>query len=141
VQLIERRKFKRYHSRVPLSMRVLDAFGRIKAFSMQTKDVSREGPGIELYEVQQDILSLIPFIVLKKKAIELDIKLPPTGEMIRGTGKITWYDTGSTETPYPHLRLGIFLEQMKPEDRKKWEDFVGNVAREEDGKSPKTESP
>lgn len=128
MQLIERRRFKRYISRVPFSITVLDTFGRVQTFSMQTRDVSREGLGVELYE-GQDVLSVTPSLVLEKKAVELDMELPPTGEKIRGMGRIAWYDTGSAEPPYPYLRLGIFLEQMEPEDREKWENFVENVAR------------
>ncbi|MBW2038752.1 MAG: PilZ domain-containing protein [Deltaproteobacteria bacterium] len=128
--MVKRRKFERLEVPIPLSMRLLGVFGYPPPANAETRNISLEGLSIELQEGEES-LNLIPYLVLDKKGVELDIEIPPKGERIRAIGRVIWYDFGSRETLY-YFRVGVFLEEMEIEDRKKWESFVRNIAQEED---------
>lgn len=70
---------------------------------------------------------LIPYLVLGKREVALEITLPPHDKKIRGKGKVTWYDFGSHEGSY-YFRAGIFLKEMENKDSKTWEEFVRHTA-------------
>jgi hypothetical protein len=71
--------------------------------------------------------NLIPYLVLGKKEVALEIILPPHNNTIRGKGKVIWYDFGSQEGSY-YLKAGIFLKEMEHKDSKTWERFVKDTA-------------
>jgi len=72
---------------------------------------------------------LIPYLVLGKKEVALEITIPPNDEKIKAKGRVVWYDLSSREASY-FLKAGIFLKEMEDEDRKRWEAFVKNKALE-----------
>jgi hypothetical protein len=77
---------------------------------------------LHIFEGEKPI-NLIPYIVLEKKEVALEITLPPHDEKITGKGKVIWYDFGSQEDSY-YFKAGIFLKEIAIEDRKRWEGFV-----------------
>ncbi len=117
-------------------MRLLGTTKYPQRIKTETRDVSLEGLSIELKVILkngslliqegEESIKLIPFLVLNEKMVELDIKIPPKGENIGAIGRVIWYDFGSRGTSY-YFCVGIFLEKMKVEDRKKWEEFVRNI--------------
>jgi hypothetical protein len=72
-------------------------------------------------------INLIPYLVLEKKEIALEITLPPHDEKLKGKGKVTWYDFVSQEDSN-YFKAGIFLKEMESKDRKRWEGFVRDTA-------------
>ena len=102
----------------------------------KTRNVSLEGLSVKLHvmlkngslliQEGEEPIKLIPFLVLNEKAIELDMKIPPDGENIGAIGRVIWYDFGSRGALYCFC-VGIFLEKMEVEDRRKWEEFIRNI--------------
>ena len=135
--MAKQRKFNRLIIPVPLTIRFLGVTKHSQPIIAETRDVSLEGLSIELeitlkdgsFLIQQgeETIKLIPFLVLNEKLVGLDIKIPPNGETIEATGRIRWCDFGSREELY-YFRVGIFLEEMEVEDRKKWKDFIRKVS-------------
>ncbi|MBW2039750.1 MAG: PilZ domain-containing protein [Deltaproteobacteria bacterium] len=133
----ERRTFKRLEVPIPLSMKLLGMFGTPSPINAEARNVSLDGLSTELKVILKDgrlliqegeePIKLIPYLVLNEKMVELDIKTPPQGETIRAIGRVIWYDFGSRESLY-YFKAGIFLEKMEMKDRKKWEEFVRNIA-------------
>ena len=120
--MAERRKLERFEMSIALSVRLLGVFIRPLTVNVRSRDISLEGLSIELQEADES-LDLIPHLVLDKKEVALDIKIPPKAERIRATGRVMWYHSGSKGASY-YFRAGLLLEEMEAEDRKKWEDFV-----------------
>jgi hypothetical protein len=133
---VERRIIKGLKTSIPLSMRLLGITKHSQPINTKTRNVSPDGLSIELQVILKNTsfliqgggkpIKLIPFLVLNEKAVELDIKIPPKGENIGAIGRVIWYDFGSRGASY-YFCVGIFLEKMKVEDRKKWEEFIKNV--------------
>jgi len=133
---IERRIFKRLKTPISLSMRLLGTTKYPQPVNTKTRNVSLEGLSIELRVVLksgsllikegEEPVKLIPFLVLNEKMVELDMKIPPDGENIGAIGRVIWYDFGSRGASY-YFCVGIFLEKMEVEDRRKWEEFIINI--------------
>jgi len=133
---IERRTFKRLKIPIPISIRLLGTTKYPQPINVEIRNVSLEGLSIELQVIlkngslliqeAEEPIKLIPFLVLNEKAVELDMKIPPTGERIRAMGRVIWYDFGSRGASY-YFWAGTFLEKMDVEDRKKWEEFIRNI--------------
>ena len=133
---VERRTFKRLKIPIPLSIRLLGTTKYPEPINTGTRNVCLEGLSIELRVILkngslliqegEEPIKLIPFLVLNEKAVELDIKIPPKGERIRAIGRVMWYDFGLRRGSY-YFCVGIFLEKMEVEDRRKWEEFIKNI--------------
>jgi len=133
---VERRIFKRLKIPIPLSIRLLGATKYPQPINAKTRNVSPEGLSIELQVILkngslliqegEEPIKVIPFLVLNEKMLELDIKIPPEGENIGAIGRVIWYDFGSRGASY-YFCVGIFLEKMEVEDRRKWEEFIKNI--------------
>jgi len=133
---VERRIFKRLKTPISISMRLLGTTKYPQPVNMKTRNVSFEGLSIELRVVLkngsllikegEEPVKLIPFLVLNEKMVELDMKIHPEGESIGAIGRVIWYDFGSRRASY-YFCVGIFLEEMKVEDRIKWEEFIKNI--------------
>jgi hypothetical protein len=133
---VERRIFKRLKTPIPLSMRLLGTTKYPQPVNTKTRNVSLEGLSIELKVIlkngslligqAEEPIKLIPFLVLNEKRVGLDMKIPPEGENIAAIGRVIWYDFGSRRASY-YFCVGIFLEEMEVEDRRKWEEFIKNI--------------
>jgi len=137
-QKVERRTFKRLETPIPLRIRLLGTTRCPRPINAETRNISLEGLSIELHIILkngslliqegEEPIKLIPFLVLNEKMVALDIKVPPMGEWIGATGRVIWYDFGSRGASY-YFCVGIFLEKMEVEDRKKWEEYIGFINR------------
>ena len=117
-------------------MRLLGTTKYPQPINTKTRNVSFEGLSIELRGVLkngsliikegEEPIKLIPFLVLNEKMVGLDMKIPPAGENIGAIGRVIWYDFGSRGASY-YFCVGIFLEKMEVEDRRKWEEFIKNI--------------
>jgi len=133
---VERRIFKRLKAPIPLSIRLLGTTEYPQPINTTTRNVSLEGLSVELNAMLKDgsliiqegekPVKLIPFLVLNEKMVELDMKIPPEGENIGAMGRVIWYDFGSKRASY-YFCVGIFLEEMEVEDRRKWQEFIKNI--------------
>jgi hypothetical protein len=129
------RKFHRLSTSIPLTIRLLGITKHPNPIHAETRNVSRRGLSVEL-EVKlkngslliqqgEEAIKVIPFLVLSEKLVELEIEMPPSGERVRATGRVRWYDFGQREKSY-YFSAGILLEKI--EDRKRWEDLIGNLS-------------
>jgi hypothetical protein len=108
-------------------MTLLGVFGSPPPVKAQTMNVCLEGLSIGLQEIES-ALTLTSYLVLDKKEVALEIKIPPEGKRIRATGRVVWYDElGSREESY-YFRAGVVLKEMETGDRIKWLDFASNIA-------------
>ena len=124
--MAQRRKLERFEESISLNMRLLGVFTRPLTVNVRTRNVSFEGLSIELIEGEESS-TLIPHLVLDKQAVELDIVLPGKDQRVRALGRVMWHNPRSRRTA-DHFKTGIFLEQMEPEDRNAWEEFVDDLA-------------
>jgi hypothetical protein len=135
--MFNRRKTKRLEVAVPLNITLLGTVKHppyIKAF---TKNISPVGlstdlqvsliDGVFLIQTGAERVFVIPYLVLEKKEVALEITVPPHDEKIKATGRVVWYDFSARETSY-RFRAGILLKEMENDDRKKWEGFVRDTA-------------
>ena len=131
--MFNRRKSKRLETTVSLRLMLLGMSKLPPTIETATTNISPVGISIKLpvtlsngllhiFEGEKPI-NLIPYIVLEKKEVALEITLPPHDEKITGKGKVIWYDFGSQEDSY-YFKAGIFLKEIAIEDRKRWEGFV-----------------
>ena len=133
---VDRRTFKRLKIPIQLSIRLLGTTKYPEPINTRTRNVSLEGLSIELQVILkngslliqegEEPIKLIPFLVLNEKGLELDIKIPPKDERIRAVGRVIWYDFGLRRGLY-NFCVGVILEKMEVEDRRKWEEFVKNI--------------
>jgi hypothetical protein len=135
--MFNRRKSKRLETAVPVRLMLLGMSKPPPTIETATTNISPVGMSINLpvtlsngllhiYEGEKPF-DLIPYLVLGKKEVALEITLPPHDEKIKGKGKVIWYDFGSQEDSY-YFKAGIFLKEIETEDRKRWERFVRDTA-------------
>jgi hypothetical protein len=135
--MFNRRKSKRLETAVPLRLMLLGISKPPPTIETATTNISPVGISMKLPVTLSNGLlymhegekpfNLIPYLVLEKKEVALEITLPPHDEKIKGKGKVSWYDFGSQEDSY-YFKAGIFLKEMEIEDRKRWEGFVRDTA-------------
>ena len=131
--MFNRRKSKRLETAVPVRLMLLGMSKPPPTIETETKNISLMGMAVEfqvtlskgvlyIHEGEKPI-NLIPYLVLEKKEVALEITLPSYDEIIKGKGKVIWYDFGSYENSY-YFKTGIFLKEMENKDRQRWEGFV-----------------
>jgi len=135
--MIERRKFERLQTQIPLTMNLLGTATYLQPIHAEIRDVSLEGLSIELQVMlkegsvlipqSNEPIKLFPFLVLNKKLVELDIKIPEQDKSIKATGRVVWYDFGAKEKSF-YFKAGISLEKMRVEDGEMWVTFIKNLA-------------
>jgi hypothetical protein len=135
--MFNRRKSKRLETAVPLRLMLLGMSKAPPTIETTTTNISPMGLSMKLrVTLSNGVLymhegekpfNLIPYLVLGIKEVALEIILPPHDEIIRGKGKVIWYDFGSQEDAY-FFKAGISLKEMETKDRKRWEGFVRDTA-------------
>ncbi len=135
--MVERRKYKRLEVPLPLRMKLLGMAEYGRGIKMITRNVSLDGLLIEtqiflendilLIQKGEESVKLDSFLVSNGNPIELDIKVPPDGKMVRATVRVKWYYLGSRGESY-YFRTGISLEKMGVEDEKRWANFIRTTA-------------
>ena len=79
-----------------------------------------EGLGLELDYPASDVLSFAPKLMGKNKKFDLDLNANVEAKGLRGIGEVRW------DWIYPPslVKMGVFLKDMKSDEKEKWADFV-----------------
>lgn len=135
---MDRRKFRRLDIMVPLRIRLADAPTRPDAIDVATADISPEGVSVEIeighkegmlyIKGLDDPRKVIPYLTLSGRSLEIDIKVLPQGDAIKGKGKVKW-SARQFDGAHYRLRAGVRIDEMGGEDRDNWLEFVRTVAR------------
>ena len=134
----ERRKYKRLDIAIPTSIKLLGPVSSAPPIDVETDNISLEGLSIVIkirlpsrrgsIQEGEAPVKLVPYLLLDNKVLDLSINILPRGEGIKGIGQVKWYDRRLRENFYD-VRAGIFIEEMRSEDRGKWLEFLRTVAR------------
>jgi len=101
----------------------------------KTWDVSRAGLCLETaIEIKDGVLGfseteargkvrILPYLVLAKKEIKAELKLPPNSTSVFITGKLIWYELASEES-VSKLKMGVLFTDRSREAREKWAQYV-----------------
>ena len=135
--MFNRRKAKRLEVAVPLNITQLGTAKQPPSIKASTKNISPVGlstdlqvtliDGVFLIEAGEERVFVIPYLVLEKKEVALEITIPPRDEKIKARGRVVWYDLSARETSYC-FRAGILLKEIESDDRTTWERFVRDTA-------------
>jgi len=120
---IERRKYPRFNAQIPIDIGLIDLRGgkTIQApFKGVTTDISMEGLGVELDYPASDVLSFAPKLTAKNKDFDLDLNANLGTKGFKGIGEVRWARICSPSL----LKMGVFLKEMKDDEKEKWADFV-----------------
>jgi hypothetical protein len=141
ISVVERRLFTRL--RVPLRVlfKIVDLWSKNQSSMViggETWNVSYDGLCIETEAVVQEgvmtfsessgakRVKVLPFLVMREQQLELEIDLPsPEGKII-GLGRVIWSELKATNEMY-RLKIGVFLEELTPKRREKWNRFIRQV--------------
>jgi len=84
-QIVDRRKFRRLETPISLVIKLLGTPKHPQPINAETTNISREGLLIELQAMlrngslliqeREETIKLIPFLILNKKMVELDIEI------------------------------------------------------------------
>ena len=66
---------------------------------------------------------VLPYLVLTKKEIKVELELPPKRNRIVITGKPVWYELAS-EGSASKLKIGVLFTDMPREARDKWVRYI-----------------
>ena len=70
---------------------------------------------------------VLPFLVMEEQQLVLEIFLPSSRERMNALGRVIWSELETTEAAF-HLKIGILLEEMVPQERDRWNMFIREVA-------------
>lgn len=120
---MERRKHPRFNAQIPIDIGLID-LGGVKNTQAQfrgvTTDISMEGLGLELDYPASDVLSFAPKLMGKNKQFDLDLNANLGTKGLRGIGEVRW----ARIYPPSFLKMGVFLKEMRADEKEKWADFV-----------------
>jgi len=141
ISVVERRLFTRLHVPLRVLFKIVDIWSK-KQSSMviegETWNVSYDGLCIETDAVVQEgvmtfsesdgerRIKVLPFLVMREQQLELEIDLPLPEEKIIGLGRVVWSELKATNEMY-HLKIGVFLEELTPKKRERWNRFIRHV--------------
>jgi hypothetical protein len=120
---IERRKHPRFNAEIPIDIGLIDLGGGKTTqapFKGVTTDISTEGLGLELDYPAFDILSFVPKLMGKNKEFDLDLNANSEAKGLKGIGEVRW----ARICPPSLVKMGVFLKDMKSNEKEKWADFV-----------------
>ena len=120
---IERRKYQRYKVSIPVNIGLINV-GRQKTLHLQfkgvTTDISIEGLGLKFNSQVSSILPFLTKMMGENKEFDLEITANLGQKDVRGVGEVRWT---FMDLPY-FLRMGIFLKEMREDEKEKWTNFV-----------------
>jgi hypothetical protein len=120
---IERRKHLRFNAQIPIDIGLIDLGGGKNTqvqFKGVTTDISMEGLGLELDYPTSDVLSFAPKLMGRDKQFDLDLNANLGTKGLRGIGEVRW----ARICPPSFVKMGVFLKDMKSDEKEKWTDFV-----------------
>ena len=137
----ERRLYKRIKNEISVQLKLLGMPRSHTAVDAITGNVSHEGLLIEsdvfvhnhgfFLKAGEESISLMPFLILNEKMVDLSMVMPLGGDTIKAIGRVVWYDFTSKGASF-HFEVGVLLEEMETTDWEKWNEFVSNVAEKQD---------
>ncbi len=120
---IERRKYPRFNEQIPIDIGLIDLRDG-KTIQAQLKgvttDISMEGLGLELDYPASDVVSFAPKLMGENKEFDLDLNANLGTKGLRGIGEVRW----ARIYPPSLLKMGVFLKEMRADEKEKWTDFV-----------------
>jgi hypothetical protein len=120
---IERRKHQRFQAELPVNIGLIDLKSGKPTqalFKGIGKDISVEGLGLELNCPAPDIFSFGTRLMGENKKFDLDLNANVGTKGVRGVGEVRWARIHLPDV----LRMGVFLKQMKNDEKEKWTNFV-----------------
>lgn len=129
----DRRKFKRMHISVPLSLQLVREGGCPAPINVETEDIAPDGLSI-ITKIEIDnwhisskgnemLARLIPYLVLDNRMVDLALQILPHGATIPMRGTVTWYER-SARGGFYCLRAGISIDAIGPEHQQEWLEFL-----------------
>ena len=141
IGLVERRLFTRLHVPLGVHFKIVDLWSKEQSSIViegKTWNISHDGLCIETdAEVQEGVMTfsesngskrvkVLPFLVMKEQQLELEIDLLSRQGKVISLGRVIWSELKVTNEMY-HLRIGVFLEEMAPRERQRWNHFIRHV--------------
>ncbi|UCD70531.1 MAG: hypothetical protein JSW70_05855 [Syntrophobacterales bacterium] len=138
---VERRLFTRLHVPLEVHFKIVDLWSKEQSSMLiagRTWDVSYDGLCIETdAEVQEGVMTfsesnggkrvkVLPFLVMKERQLEVEIDLLSRKGKVIALGKVIWSELKATNKMY-RVKIGVFLEEMAPGEREKWNHFIQHV--------------
>jgi hypothetical protein len=138
---VERRLFTRIYVPLTVHFRIVDFWSKEQSSMVvegKTWNISYDGLCIETDAVVQEGMmtfsessgekrvKVLPFLVMEEQQLELQVDLPSGREKVIASGRVVWSELKSTDKIY-HVKIGVFLEEMAPGEREKWNHFIQHV--------------
>ncbi len=123
---MDKRKFRRYNTFIQLTLSV-PASRTSKVFEVigWTKDVSREGIGLEIYILSSDKIDRLARVVTNKQPVTISI--PFLDEFsIEARCKIVWDTFSENRMPY---NLGLQILRLGSDQSDKWDFFIEELSQ------------
>ncbi len=141
IGLVERRLFTRIHVPLEVHFKIVDLWSKEQSSIViegKTWNISHDGLCIETdAEVQEGVMTfsesngskrvkVLPFLVMEEQQLELEIDLPSRQGKVIALGRVIWSELRVSDEMY-HLKIGVFLEEMAPRERERWNHFIQHV--------------
>jgi len=138
VGVVERRLFNRLYIPLKVHFRIVDLWSKEQSSMLiagKTWNVSYDGLCIETDAAFQEgvmtfsesmgekRVKVLPFLVMEEQQLEMEIDLPMDRGKVIAVGRVVWSELNATDKTY-HLKIGVFLEEMAPTERDRWNHFV-----------------
>jgi hypothetical protein len=128
---VERRKFLRLESPVPVWFNLFHVLGRretTRRLGGMISNVSPEGICLETNVVLVDGSHVFSEAMTDEKGLKLEINLPGESEGITAVGKVIWYDLSTSGSPY-QFRAGVYLTEMDGNSKETWSRFLTGLRK------------
>jgi hypothetical protein len=140
---VERRLFTRLYVPLRVHFTIVDLWSKEQSSMLiagKTWNVSYDGLCIETdAAVQEGVITfsdsesrgekrvkVLPFLVMKEQQLELEIDLPSRQGKVIASGRVIWSEFKAADKAY-HLKIGVFLGEMAPGERERWNHFIQQV--------------
>jgi hypothetical protein len=139
---VERRLFTRLYVPLGVHFRIVDLWSREQSSMLikgKTWNVSYDGlcietdaaldGGVMTFSASKGErkVRVLPFLVMEEQQLVLEIFLPSNRERMNALGRVIWSELETTEAAF-HLKIGVLLEEMLPQERDRWNMFIREVA-------------
>ena len=141
IGVVERRLFSRLYVPLKVHFKIVDLWSKEQSSMViegETWNVSYDGLCIETdAAVQEGVITfsesggekgvkVLPFLVMEEQQLELEIDLPSGRRKVIALGRVIWSELKATDKIY-HVKIGVFLEEMAPGERERWNHFIQQV--------------
>ncbi len=141
IGVVERRLFSRLYVPLKVHFKIVDLWSKEQSSMViegETWNVSYDGLCIETdAAVQEGVMTfsesggekgvkVLPFLVMEEQQLELEIDLPSGRRKVIALGRVIWSELKATDKIY-HVKIGVFLEEMAPGERERWNHFIQQV--------------